>query len=181
MGIKIKKLPIRPSKLIRTTVEDIKKVERSKRYKIDMDHWAKISSSNTCSVCMGGAALMNQVYSSKVDFKADVRKYSNFTGRSLDVHNSRDRIGEHNYRLVDSLDSLQIYSYSMFLDGVRKANWLGCEFKYIEEKLKDLESAEDELRSLLPHNFREVKYRSNPERFKENMLIIAEALEQMGL
>lgn len=57
------KLPNKPSALIRLALEDLKKVEKSKSYVIDMDNsiHAPQSWSKKCAVCFAGAVMAQAV------------------------------------------------------------------------------------------------------------------------
>lgn len=55
MRTKIKKLPDKLSALILLALDDLKKAERSKKYKIDMGGWHHPNSH--CSVCFAGAVI----------------------------------------------------------------------------------------------------------------------------
>lgn len=58
-----KKLPNKPSALIRVAVEDLKKAERDKKtYRINMDDWhvsekADLNGSGKCEICFAGAVI----------------------------------------------------------------------------------------------------------------------------
>lgn len=53
--------PSKPSELIRLALRDLKAVERSKKYVVDMDHWhepgVNDSDKPVCRVCMAGAVM----------------------------------------------------------------------------------------------------------------------------
>ncbi len=53
-------LPDTPSELLTVALDDLKKVERSTRYIVDMDFWhepTKINHAQKCIVCLAGAAI----------------------------------------------------------------------------------------------------------------------------
>ena len=52
---KVKELPDLPSAMIQAALVDIRKAERSPRYKINMVSWHETNS--VCSVCLGGAVM----------------------------------------------------------------------------------------------------------------------------
>lgn len=51
-----KKLPSKPSALIRVALKDLEKAERSRAYSIDMLTWHD-ASGDRCTVCMAGAVM----------------------------------------------------------------------------------------------------------------------------
>lgn len=60
-------LPGRPSELIELALADLKKVERSKKYVVDMSNWHRRSGSNICHVCLAGAVMAKELkFDSKI-------------------------------------------------------------------------------------------------------------------
>lgn len=55
MKTKTSQLPNKPSELIRVALKDLKKAERSPRYKINMDVWHMPN--GKCSVCFAGGVM----------------------------------------------------------------------------------------------------------------------------
>lgn len=53
---KFGKLPGQPSKLIRLALSDLKKVERSKKYVVDMENW-HLPIKGKCHVCLAGSVI----------------------------------------------------------------------------------------------------------------------------
>ncbi len=49
-------LPDKPSELIKVALEDLKKVERSKKYEVNMGDWHEPN--GVCSVCFAGAVMV---------------------------------------------------------------------------------------------------------------------------
>ena len=52
----MKRLPNKPSELIRLAIQDLELVERSKKYKIDMETWHNYNG-NRCCVCFAGSVM----------------------------------------------------------------------------------------------------------------------------
>jgi len=63
----MKTLPDKPSELIRLALDDLKKCEKSKKYKIDMWKWHE--SNGECAVCLAGAVMAQTL---KVKRKRDI-------------------------------------------------------------------------------------------------------------
>lgn len=62
---KLKRLPWRPSQLIRIAIADFKAITRDPRYIIDMDTWhrpapARLDCAPRCHVCFAGAVMARQ-------------------------------------------------------------------------------------------------------------------------
>ncbi len=51
-------LPQQPSKLIRVALKDFAKVERSARFKINMQNWVYKKNGKPCEVCLAGAVMV---------------------------------------------------------------------------------------------------------------------------
>ena len=57
---KFKHLPrMKPSELIRLGLRDLAKVERSKRYVVNMGVWHQLRLDGKCAVCFGGSVIAN--------------------------------------------------------------------------------------------------------------------------
>ena len=61
-GILMKKLPNKPSALIRVAIADMKAASKSRKYTINMDHWHLPSDrgtkeTKTCYVCLAGSVM----------------------------------------------------------------------------------------------------------------------------
>ena len=55
------KLPSKPSALIKAALKDLAKIERSKKYVVDMGYWHVTDESKKnakCQVCLGGSVLV---------------------------------------------------------------------------------------------------------------------------
>ena len=59
-------LPDKPSALIRVALADLRKVERDKRYKVDMANWHE-PGVDVCYVCLAGAVMAKSI---RIDPKA---------------------------------------------------------------------------------------------------------------
>mgnify|MGYP007059427276 CR=1 FL=1 len=55
-----KRLPDKPSELIRVALEDVKKVENTPGYKVDLREWNVVHSDGKCHVCLGGSVLVER-------------------------------------------------------------------------------------------------------------------------
>lgn len=55
------RLPDKPSAFIRVALEDLKKVERDRLSCVDMTSWHSSYDDGSCSVCLGGAVLWDQL------------------------------------------------------------------------------------------------------------------------
>lgn len=51
------RLPGRPSRLIRRALRDLREVERSPDYEVDMGEWHTPSHDGTCAVCLAGSVM----------------------------------------------------------------------------------------------------------------------------
>lgn len=52
------KLPTKPSALIKLSLKDLAKIERSKKYAVNMGYWHAPENAGTrCEVCLGGSVL----------------------------------------------------------------------------------------------------------------------------
>ena len=52
-----KQLPDKPSDLLTLALADLKKVERSSKYKVAMSKWHMPTADGACAVCMAGAVI----------------------------------------------------------------------------------------------------------------------------
>lgn len=55
------KLPDTPSQLLKLALTDLKKCERSKKFKINMNDYWYYQNKNTCFVCLAGAVMVKSL------------------------------------------------------------------------------------------------------------------------
>lgn len=174
--MKARKLPIRPSKLINSTLEELAWIERSKKYEVDMESWIDGGKKGkVCSFCFGGAALMGRLGRDERKIKTLLNEY----GGSLLLDEISHEIDYYTAVVISALDLIREYKYMSFLDVIVSANNLDNNFKYLWEIKTD--EIEERLYERLGEDFREVKYSYDPKQFKKNMKKIAKEFERMGL
>lgn len=59
-----KTLPDKPSELIRVALNDLKKIEKTKGYEVDMESWHD-SYNSKCLVCLAGAVMVKSLKAEK--------------------------------------------------------------------------------------------------------------------
>jgi hypothetical protein len=73
MEIIVDTLPNKPSELLTLALADLAKVERSKRYKVNMSNWHVPIRTDLCQVCLGGSVLAKSLnYPFNLEFKTNL-------------------------------------------------------------------------------------------------------------
>ena len=85
-----KRLPDKPSELIRVALEDVKKVENTPGYKVNLHEWNEVRRDGLCHVCLGGSVL--------------VQRCGAKNGESPGVLLEQKRIDHETYRKLYALD-----------------------------------------------------------------------------
>ena len=78
MEIILDTLPNKPSELLTLALADLAKVERSKRYEVNMGAWHLPINKNLCQVCLGGSVLAKSL-----DYPFNKRLMSNLISTSI--------------------------------------------------------------------------------------------------
>jgi hypothetical protein len=149
----------KPSVTIRQALEDLRKVERSNKYDVDMSEWC-LKAQDTCYVCFAGSVLVK-----RLDKESDYIDSDDFPDRESNALNALD-----SFRRGCYIHALQEY----FQDD----RW---EDIYSIEDLEKLNESEMLLFVRL-HNLsnEHVHYESNPNKFKRQMCKVANVLEKYG-
>ncbi len=149
-------LPDTPSELLTVALDDLKKVERSTRYIVDMEFWhlptkyaiGKYGYNNKCVVCLAGAAL--------------AKTLKNDPGMWIDPGNpdtvSPVQIGD------NPSDAQKVYALDLFREG---------EVRQAMERLGYSEFDDLNTRSITP-------YDENPAQFKRDLRKLARDLMNLG-
>lgn len=101
-------LPSKPSELLTLALADLAKVERSKRYEVDMTDWHVPINKNLCKVCLAGSVLAKSL---------------NYPfNKNLGLHLLDDSIGGkllalNNFRLGYTVNALTELSYGQDVLG----------------------------------------------------------------
>lgn len=76
-------LPDKPSELIRVALADLRKVERSEKYKVDMGNWHGPGRDGRCHVCLAGSVMAKTLKYNPDDPVIPVCGYGDGTGDKL--------------------------------------------------------------------------------------------------
>lgn len=149
-------LPEKFSAAIRLAIKDMKALSHSTRYKIDMNSWHEVfTSDNKCRVCMAGAVLTRNFH---VKRHEDVLTH--------DLFDTDSRLGAFNY-LRSGMVSLALKSY------IKPQNYL---YPSLAAKL---ESDFDRMASKI-NNTNFEYYSTSPKKFYKWCNNVADVLEENG-
>lgn len=172
MRFKEKRLPGRPSTIIRMALKDLEKTEHSKDYVVNMSEWVGPPRDGKCPVCFAGSIMAHRTY--KELFKNQ---------STLSILHTRDLElvgGINNYAYL-ALNSLRCYltesALDYFLHHAKRRNKRIYNL-LMKHNLKELSL--DITRDSLGRRKRFL-YSENPERFKNNMESFAKTLADRGL
>jgi hypothetical protein len=121
----MKKLPDKPSELLRLALHDLELCERDPKYRIDMEDWM-YETENTCHVCLAGSVLAKT---------CGVRTYDHW-GRNNIVYDKMRAINLFRVgKIGEGLDYLG-FGGEMFLWGYALVNCVPCDYKDDPELFK---------------------------------------------
>ena len=149
-------LPQRASELIRVAIRDLRSIERSKAYRVDMTLWHSVGSrQRSCAVCLGGAVMART-------FGAD---------RESTLVPEDVAISHWDTARLYALDSLRlgVVDHALVDD-------MGLDAEHVRRRLARLPAG-----SLADGYWRVPRYADEPKEFKRSMLAMADALEGVGL
>jgi len=142
---------LKPSQLIRLSIEDLIKCENSPKYSIDMGDW-HVPGKETCQVCLAGA-VMAQTCEFSFDYDSDKDE-------------SSDNPYSRRWPEFNNLDGSIFKALNHFREGD------------VDEAFEKLNIENDNVAEELSRGI--VEYEDNPTEFKSEMLILASDLEAAG-
>jgi len=157
-------LPDKLSDVIMIALEDLRKVERSKKYKIDMGLWHEPN--GACSVCFAGALI------------------SQTEGATPDKYIEPDNFEDEDERKFYALDHLRSYDFEEMFETITGSWDLSDEQKSILNILEGhFEIKEDEGNWGLDYKQTDhlPLYKHDNRGFKQNMETVAAILQEHGL
>jgi len=179
------KLPNKPSEIIMMTLDDMRWVERSKKYKVDMGtfhtptNYPVGSIGPVCRVCMAGVVMARSAANPTIELDPD-----DFT--------------EDDECKLNSLDSLRCYDFESFLDELLSLEnknldydfemlkilekiYIHFEFENVEiTKIDGFQSDRYLLSFHRPDELYLPSYAQCPRGFKENMETVASFFHEAG-
>ena len=161
-------LALKPSELIRLAINDLVKIERSKRYAVDMSDWhVPVRKHDTCYVCLAGAVMAKE-FAFPIDRRAAVGEYDGNYNWSYGRGNFNARVA----RRLSALDQFrQGNVYGGLKEGWSKQFAARNAFRLGRAGVTALEAA---LQT-------DADYDNDPEAFKATMRALAKALAKEGL
>lgn len=148
----MKKLPNKPSELIKVALADLAKCERSKKYVIEMGNWHVLRPNNKCEVCFAGAVMAKTLKLGGISLDAD------WVPRNFGCHFDEDTASK-----LYALDDLRTGDIAEALDVL---------------KVLEVPSS---ARALVTEGMEVCDYRKNKAQFKRDMNRLAKELSKYGL
>lgn len=158
-------LPDKPSELIKVAIRDLKRCERLKKYKIDMNTW--YATNGECSVCLAGSVMAQSL--SKV-----TENLIQFTKKEFDDYGDTvKQIEPENFpkSIQNKLIAIDRFRAGGIEEGLELLN-----IGNMEIKLSDINEYYNLINYYNIHT-----YNDDAEYFKEDMLNLANRLAKIGL
>ena len=146
------KLPEKPSALIKVALKDLAKIERSRKYKVNMGFWHRTAPGKKakCEVCLGGSVLAKTL---KVPFR-----------QTLQTHEIGVEYGQDVGQKIIALDR---FRRGQLMNGLQEMGLRGL--------------VGDKYYKKFGTYFPEITaYEYDPKKFKEDMLQLAKNLKKIG-